>query len=126
MELIQHLVDASVGKHPIGMARSPHWPAVRQAHLLQQPVCAVCGGTLKLQVHHIRPFHLHPDLELEPSNLVTLCEANKGGLNCHLAFGHLSNFRSFNPDVIEDAKKWAIKLTTRPFSGAEQVEKPSI
>src|SRR5271166_1802855 len=54
-------------------SRSPKWPAVRAAHLAIEPACAFCGHTKDLQVHHILEFRVRPDLELEPSNLITLC-----------------------------------------------------
>lgn len=116
MELITHLIDAAQGKHPLASARSGHWPAVRKQHLATHPYCAVCGGKEKLEVHHIRPFHLHPALELDPANFVTLCEANKGGVNCHLLFGHLGNFKSFNTGVLDDAATWLQKIKNRPLS----------
>lgn len=116
MTLIKHLVDAARGKHPITQARSPHWPSARKRHLELHPTCAVCGGKEKLDVHHIKPFHLHPDLELDPNNLVTLCEANKGGVNCHLHFGHLGNFKSFNVSVVTDAAHWNDKISHRPLA----------
>jgi 5-methylcytosine-specific restriction enzyme A len=53
----------------------------------------MCGGTKKLQVHHIYPVHISPRLELEPSNLITLCRAKKYGLDCHLFIGHRGDFR---------------------------------
>lgn len=71
---------------------------------------------MKIEVHHIRPFHLHPDLELDPANLVTLCEADKGGANCHLLFGHLGNFKSFNVEVVSDASHWSEKIKHRPLA----------
>jgi 5-methylcytosine-specific restriction protein A len=116
MPVIKHLIDAAKGKHPLGAARSGHWPTVRKQHLALHPVCEVCGGAVKLEVHHIRPFHLHPDLELDPANLVTLCEANKGGANCHLLFGHLGNFKSFNVEVTTDAPHWSEKIKHRPLA----------
>lgn len=116
MALIKHLIDAAQGKHPLGTARSPHWPAARKQHLELHPACEVCGGTEKLEVHHIRPFHLHPELELDPTNFASLCEANKGGVNCHLHFGHLGNFKSFNVDVLADAKEWHGKIVHRPLA----------
>ena len=67
-----------------------------------------------LEVHHIKPFHLNPALELDPINLATLCESKKDGVNCHLWFGHLGNFKSFNVDVIADALFWFNKLKNRP------------
>lgn len=109
MPVIKHLIDAAKGKHPITAARSGHWPTVRKEHLEAHPACEVCGGLEKLEVHHIHPFHLHPDLELNPNNLVTLCEVDPL-LNCHRIFGHLDNFRGWNPDVIEDAKDWRKKF----------------
>ena len=116
MEIVKHVIHAVQGKHPITARRSSHWASVRAQHLKNNPCCAVCGGTEKLEVHHIKPFHLHPDLELLPANLITLCEANHGGMNCHLAVGHLGNYRSFNVDVQTDAKTWAQKITNRPLS----------
>lgn len=110
MPIIKHLVDAAKGKHPVTAKRSSHWPTVRKQHLALHPVCEVCGGSEKLEVHHRQPFHLHPDLELDPSNLVTLCESKKSGVNCHLFVGHLSNFRGWNPNVLEDADTWKKKL----------------
>ena len=95
--------------------RSDKWPRVRKAFLKDHPTCAVCGGKVKLEAHHCLPFHLDPSKELDPSNLIPLCEANKGGSNCHLLFGHLGNFEAFNPDVRADAAAWNKKITSRPF-----------
>ncbi len=47
--------------------RSPHWPAVRAAHLRRFPTCAACGTFKGVQVHHVRPFWLFPALELDPA-----------------------------------------------------------
>ena len=116
MSIIKHLVDAAKGKHPLSSKRSGHWPAARKAHLEKFPTCAVCGSADDLEVHHIRPFHLHPDLELDPSNFVTLCESKRvAGLNCHIIFGHLGNFRSWNVNVLADAAQWLLKITSRPI-----------
>jgi 5-methylcytosine-specific restriction endonuclease McrA len=56
-----------------------------------------------LQVHHIVPFSTAPDLELEPSNLITLC---MGEFDCHLRLGHGGSFRHYNPLVVEDATEF--------------------
>lgn len=92
-----------------GKKRSGKWPSVRKAYLKKHPICQVCGGNNKLEVHHKRPFHLHPSLELSPSNLITLCEGAKD-VNCHLFLGHLGNFKGFNPSVKKDAANWLKKL----------------
>jgi len=94
-----------------GIARSPEWPRVEHAHLQSQPQCAACGASGRgLQVHHVFPFHYcvalgRPDLELDPRNLITLCESEQGeaGDNHHLLIGHLDDFRSSNLDVETDA-----------------------
>jgi 5-methylcytosine-specific restriction protein A len=116
MSNLEAALETERAKVPAGMARSDHWPAARAAHLKEHPTCAVCEGTEKLEVHHIHPFHLHPDLELEPTNFITLCEANKDGFDCHLGFGHLGNFKSWNVDVAVDAAAWNAKIKSRPLT----------
>jgi hypothetical protein len=108
------LITSEDAKHPANVARSTHWPAVRAAYLKEHPTCAVCGGKEKLEVHHRRPFHLHPELELDPTNFITLCESDKNGCNCHLMFGHIGNFKSYNIAVESDANYWHNQLLTRP------------
>lgn len=82
-----------------GGKRSPHWPAVEKEHLAKFPTCAACGSNKKLNVHHKKPFHLHPDLELDPNNLITLCMEN----DCHIYIGHGDDFKAYNPNVVDDA-----------------------
>jgi hypothetical protein len=108
--MLHRLRDIVTGRTP-GAKRSSQWPHLRRAHLAVNPCCAVCGGWAKVEVHHIRPFHLAPELELDPGNLITLCESWKGGVNCHLFFGHLGDFRDgVNTDVLRDAAAWRQKL----------------
>ena len=102
--------EVMLGKHPEGVQRSPKWESVRKAHLKDHPKCEVCEGTKQLNVHHIKPFHLHPELELEPTNLITLCECLSYGVNCHLLVGHLGNYKNVNPSSVEDSKIWNGKL----------------
>ncbi len=80
--------------------RSPEWQRVRKAHLVEEPCCRWCGGTTDLQVHHKHPFHLAPALELDPKNLITLCETG-GFLSCHLWHGHNGDWQSFNDQIEE-------------------------
>jgi hypothetical protein len=101
----------SSSKRPPGTRRSPKWPSVRR-HFLVDKVCAVCGGRAKLEAHHIVPFHLDPARELDPANLIALCEGR--GVNCHLLFGHLGDFASVNTRVRDDAATWGVKLRMRP------------
>lgn len=91
--------------------RSSKWPEVRLEHLAISPACAVCGVRKNVVPHHIKPVHLFPELELETGNLITLCEGP--GVNCHLLFGHLNDWRGYNPDVLEDCRTWRQKLINR-------------
>ena len=57
--------------------RSPKWPALRRKFLQRNPTCAACGTTECLEVHHCVPFHIDSAKELDPRNLLTLCEGDK-------------------------------------------------
>lgn len=71
----------------IAASRSSQWRSVRARHVASFPYCALCGAEPKLlkplEAHHIRLFHLAPELELDTNNLVVLCR------NCHYQAGHL-------------------------------------
>ena len=72
---------------------------------MYEPGCAACGYRGQgLQVHHIKPFHLHPTLELDPRNLITLCEVK--GRDHHLLLGHLDEWESYNVNVRRDVKHY--------------------
>jgi hypothetical protein len=113
-----------------GIARSPEWPRVEKQHLELQPHCVACkpgtNSQVKLQVHHIFPFHYcvalgRPDLELDQRNLITLCEDEAGhpADNHHLLIGHLDDFQSSNLDVVTDAQ-----TTFQGMSAADIKEDP--
>ena len=92
-----------------GISRSDKWPAVERAFRYLHPSCAACDS-LDVQIHHVRPFHYcilagRHDLELDPRNLISLCESEKGltAQNHHLLLGHLDDFQSYNPSVRLDA-----------------------
>lgn len=103
-------------QHP----RSSQWHAVREKHLKANPTCAACGTSDHLEVHHEKPFHLYPQLELVEHNLITLCESPAH--NCHLIFGHLLSWRSWNPLVRGDATNWAQRFRMRPVVADEDVK----
>ena len=85
-----------------GESRSPKWPKVREDWLAGNghDECAVCKSKKDLQVHHLVPFHDKPELELDITNLVTLCGPK--GRDCHLYWGHLGDFKCYNHNL----KKW--------------------
>lgn len=92
-------------------ARSPKWPAFRRNFLAIHTACEACGGVLDLEVHHVKSFHEHPELELDPTNLITLCQVTHGK-ECHLNFGHRfgmmtrGDWKVNNPKVREDARSF--------------------
>jgi 5-methylcytosine-specific restriction enzyme A len=114
---LSHTLDVAKGKIPAnGPKRSNEWPKVRKEHLKNNPKCAICEGTQQLNVHHIKPFHLHPELELDPNNLITLCECASYGIICHLLVGHLGDYKNINPNSVEDANIWNKKLKEQYYS----------
>ncbi|MCP4394529.1 MAG: HNH endonuclease [Alphaproteobacteria bacterium] len=110
MSLLKTVLDRVQGKAEKGQKRSSKWGKVRKQHLKDHPKCAVCESTKKCEVHHKIPFSLAPDLELDPKNLITLCENKRYGLNCHLCIGHLGNYKKFNDDVDIDTFTWNKKI----------------
>lgn len=76
-------------------SRSSEWNRIRLNFIKENPFCAWCKSTKLLNVHHIKPFHTWPELELKKTNLITLCENPL--FNCHFVLGHLSNWKSYNP-----------------------------
>lgn len=101
--------------------RSGKWPRVRAAHLADHPACAACGSRKDPQVHHVQPYHLFPELELEPSNLITLC--GPGGHNCHLAYGHSMDYHAYNPHVREDAALQLRRIQQRKYERPREPKK---
>jgi 5-methylcytosine-specific restriction endonuclease McrA len=89
--------------------RSPRWPAERALHLRLYPACAVCGTKNDIDVHHKKPFHLYPELELVITNLMTLCTTH------HLLFGHLGDWRAWNKAVDKDVELWKEKFQWRLY-----------
>lgn len=103
--------DSSLGIESIDgklTARSSKWRTVRDEFIRQHPFCAACGTKKNLNAHHIKPYHEHPELELEPGNLIALCRYH------HFYIGHdpdgpdgpeQPNWSKSNPNVVRDAKK---------------------
>lgn len=79
-----------------GRPRSPKWHTFSK-HFLERKVCMACGRSEYLNAHHIKPYHLFPELELVESNLIPLCE---GVSACHYLCGHRGtswSVNTFNP-----------------------------
>ena len=90
--------------------RSAKWSSVRKEHLKNHPYCAACGRDKKLEVHHIIPVHVDPSAELDPLNLMTMCADP-----CHIVFGHLMNFKSWNKYALDDTKVYLNRVKNKPL-----------
>lgn len=55
---------------------TPEWIKLRDKFRSDHPNCIVCGAPMK-HVHHIKPVKSHPELALNPDNLISVCE------DCH-------------------------------------------
>lgn len=88
--------------------RSSGWKEIRRLHLQKFPECEACGARKSVIPHHIIPFHIDSSKELDPENLVSLCESRT--FNCHLFFGHLKRWDRHNPNVVQDAKSWRSRI----------------
>ena len=95
--ILEALQIPDPGEVVAGRSRSSRWPKVMHAYLVEHPACEACGGKQDLNVHHCVPYHLNPELELAPTNLVTLCRLH------HFDLGHLGDWKSFLPVVREVA-----------------------
>ena len=109
-KIVTWFKDTVDSRLPCGVKRSSVWPRIRAEYLKEHPVCECCGGDKSLEIHHKKPFHLWPELELTKDNLMTLCEKRK----CHITFGHLFSYQSFNPNVETDVLTYNKKAKGRP------------
>lgn len=103
----------------IDYSRSPKWSNVRKEHLINESKCRACGRKKDLEVHHIIPYHIKPEYELNPNNLITLCS------NCHLLFGHLMDYKSWNVNVVTDCEQISLKIKNRPYNEQTYQQPPS-
>jgi len=103
-------ITGTVDPVPVMVAkpRSPQWAGIRAFHLKKQNTCQACGQKDQLEVHHIVPYHIQPDRELDPANLLTLCQ------DCHLTWGHLRNWSSWNVMVEKDVSWYYLRVRNRP------------
>lgn len=79
------------------LKRSPRWYSLRRRVLRGANGCEACATMTGLQVHHVKPVYTHPELELDPQNLMVLCE------RCHLHIGHGGCWTRVNPMARDSA-----------------------
>lgn len=98
-------IDGPPREIEIFCSRSGAWEKLRNEVVKKNPWCKVCGKNKNLQLHHVRPFHLYPEFELTEENLRVLCQP------CHLVWGHLGDWKSFNLDLDKDVER----IAKRPY-----------
>ena len=64
--------------------RSARWQRLRAYHLAHHPLCARCEAIglaePATEVHHIVKCHDNPQLQMDPNNLESLCQAHHAPL----------------------------------------------
>jgi 5-methylcytosine-specific restriction endonuclease McrA len=104
-QLIDEIVGTSIptGYNPQATAtntpRDNRFTRAAKTWLADQ-TCAACGRSDHLEAHHVLPFHLYPQFEMDPRNWIALGR-HPDHLNCHLIVGHLGDYEAFNPLVRE-------------------------
>ena len=96
--MIQRILNWFWEDRTFGAVRNPKWPSFRRIYLKSS--CEICGKKWFLELHHILPFNLFPQLELRPENTVTLCRRH------HFELAHFFNFKKYNPEI----KNWIKKI----------------
>lgn len=69
--------------------RDPRFPARERDFLRRHPACVGCGRPATT-AHHVIPFHVRPDLEMDEGNWAAVEK------DCHYVIGHQRNWRKWN------------------------------
>jgi len=96
-----------------GPPRDPGWSKASKLFLRDHRDCVVCGGPATV-VHHCKPFHLFPELEMDPDNWRSVCEGSV--MNCHLCIGHSGDFKAWNPQFDVDSAILLKRLKERHYT----------
>ena len=117
-------VEADKEHAKLDSERSPGWGRFSDHCIDLHPFCTACGLSREdgkksgnmLASHHKFPFHRMSAAqrgsaiaggEFDPNNIIVLCFRH------HLSIGHLGNWKHDNPNVDDDAKKFAKALKAR-------------
>lgn len=88
-------------RQALGALRSPKWSKLQKITVTNHPYCAFHGGKgtflNPLNVHHVKMFMEHPELELDPNNLLVACRF------CHFWYCHKGNWKKLNSHSKEDS-----------------------
>jgi 5-methylcytosine-specific restriction endonuclease McrA len=72
----------------------------KKEYLTGHGECAVCGNRKYLEVHHVKPVHIYPELSCSLENFIVLCDAKNN--SCHRWIGHFGNYSSKWNDKIRE------------------------
>lgn len=89
------------------LKRSKKWRTFRKGYLKGNPECFACGRNhwlFRITAHHIIPYYIKPELELDQTNLIPLCR------RCHLLFGHLNSWDRVNLGASADISNFRDKI----------------
>ena len=78
--------------------RHKWWNKLKQKYLQENPKCEWCGQDADT-VHHIIPVHVNRDLEMEESNLMSLCDNRTR--KCHFIVAHYCHWVKYNDKIKE-------------------------
>lgn len=95
-------IKSLFGDKTFGAIRSSKWPEFRRKNIKHE--CEYCQSTFFLELHHIKPFWQFPELELDPTNVCTLCR------KCHFLLAHFEDWASWNENIIG----WILAKRNKP------------
>jgi 5-methylcytosine-specific restriction enzyme A len=100
--------------------RDPRWAKESREWLAEHAECELCGHDAieDLEVHHERPYHLFPELEMDRQYWHALCRRPH---DCHRLWGHLSDFSLYNPILRESIV--IVKLFVRMAKAALKISR---
>lgn len=65
--------------------QSEKWKGIKNAHLMQYPLCQICEKELAEDVHHISTFLVDNSIDIEkafdPDNLMSVCKKCHGKIH---------------------------------------------
>jgi len=90
-DFIRHYLNLTA---PDNASLNWSWQRCRKTFLKEVGnVCVCCNSKKQIEVHHILPRHIRPDLSTDMTNLIALCKG------CHLRIGHLGSYFTYNETV---------------------------
>lgn len=97
-----------VPPNTVDVPRNPGWESFRREIIKGQPACEASGVAWELEVHHLLPVHLRPDLEMVRDNCMVLTRT------LHFWLGHYGNWASYNPRARKEAATFLKRVLHRP------------